>query len=65
MSSFGPPDMAGIEIPTGQPVVISQVPTHAATNISVNVTNPVINGTNQDASGHTTCHEWVWFQLEG
>ena len=52
-------------VPTGQPVVISQVPTQAATNISANITNPLINGTNQGASGHPTHHEWVWFWLEG
>ena len=66
-SSFGPLDMAGVEmpVPTGQPVVISQVPTQAATNISANATSPSINGTNQGASGHPSCHEWVWFWLEG
>ena len=64
VSSFGPPDMAGIEmpVPAGQPVVTSQVPTQVTTNISVNVTNPLINGTNQGASGHPTQHEWVWFK---
>ena len=58
-SSFGPPDMAGIEIsvPTGQPVVTSQVPNQVATNISANATNPSIIGTNQVASGPPTHHE--------
>ena len=58
--------MASIEmpVPAGQPVVTSQVPTQAATNISANVTNPLINGTNQGAGGFATYHEWVWFQLE-
>ena len=66
VNSFGPPDMASVEmpVPTGQLVVTSQVPIQAATNISVNITNPLINGTNQGASGHPTHHEWVWFQLE-
>ena len=66
-SSFGPLDMASIEtpIPTEQSVVTIQVPTQVTTNISVNVTNPLINGTNLGASGHPTCHEFVWFQLEG
>ena len=69
-----------MSVPTGQLVVTSQVPTqaatnisvnvtnpliNAATNISVNVTNPLINGTNQSASGHPTYHELVWFWLEG
>ena len=66
ISSFGHLDMAGIEIPvpTGKLVVTSQVPTQAATNISANVTNPLINGTNQGTGGCPTSHEWVWFQLE-
>ena len=67
MSSFGPPDMAGVvmPVPIGQPVITSQVPTQTATNISVNVTNPLDNGTNQGACGCLTSHEWVWFWLEG
>ena len=67
MCSFGPLDMAGIEMPmpAGQLLVTSQVPTKAATNISANITNPLINGTNQGAGGHPTHHEWVQSQLEG
>ena len=67
MSSFGPPDMAGVvtPVPREQPVVISQVPTKTATTISVNVTNPLVDGTNQGVCGHLTHHGWVWFQLEG
>ena len=52
-------------VPAGQLVATSQVPTQIATNISANIADPFINGTNQGASGHPTCHEWVWFQLEG
>ena len=54
VSSFGPPNMAGVEmpVPTGQPVVIHWVSTQGATNIIVNINNPLINGTNQVASGH-------------
>ena len=67
VSSLGPLDMAGIEIPVsvGQPAVTSMVPTQAATNISANITNPLIHGTNQGAGGHPTHHEWVWSLLEG
>ena len=67
VSSVGPQDMAGTEtyVPTGQLVVTSQVPIQVATDISANVTNPLINGTNQGANGHPTHHEWVWFWLEG
>ena len=62
-SLFGPQDMASIKMPmpTIQPVVTSQVPHQAATNNSVNVTNPLINGTYQGAGGHPTGYEWVWF----
>ena len=47
-SSFGPLDMAFVEMPvlTGQPVVTSQVPNQVATNISANITNLLVNGTN-------------------
>ena len=53
--------MASIEMPmpTSQPLVTSQVPHQAATNNSVNVTNPLINGTNQGAGGHPTGYEQV------
>ena len=63
MSSFVSLDMVSIEtpMPTGQPVITSQVPTQATTKISTNVTNPLINSTNQDACGHPTHYEWVWF----
>ena len=66
-SSFGLPDMASIEtpVPAGQPVVTIQVPIQASTNISVNVTYPLIDGTNQGARGCHTCHEWVLFWWEG
>ena len=58
-----PVSSAGIETPvaTGQLVVTTQVPTQAPTYINANVTNPFINGTNQDAGGCPTCHDWVWF----
>ena len=64
--SFGPPDMACIEMPrpTGQLVVTSQVTTQVTTYISVDITNPLFNCTNQGAGGHPTFHEWVWFWLE-
>ena len=67
VSSCRPLDMAGIEmpVPAGQPGVTSQVPTQAATNINANITNPLINGTNQGGCGCPTHHEWVWFHLEG
>ena len=52
-------------MPAGPLAVTNQVPTQVITSIGVNVNNPLINGTNQGASGHPTCHEWVWFQLEG
>ena len=63
MGSFGPPDMAGVEthVPTRQPVVTSQVPIQVSTYISVNVTNPLVNGTNQGACGCPSHHKWVWF----
>ena len=51
--------------PTGQPVITNQVPTQTATNISANITNPLVNSTNQDTCGHPTDHELVWFWLEG
>ena len=59
MSSFGPPDMASVvmSMPTGQPVIISQVPTQTATNINVNITDLLVDGTNQGASGCPTHHE--------
>ena len=46
-------DVASVDtpVPAGQPVVTSQVPTQAVTSISANITNPLINGTNQGASG--------------
>ena len=58
-SSFGPLDMASVEtpVPAGQLVLTSQVPTQAVTSISVNVTNPLIDDTNQGVSGDPTCHE--------
>ena len=48
-------------------VVTSQVPTQVMTNTSANATNPfpMITSTNQGARCCPTCHEWVWFQLEG
>ena len=68
-SSFRPLDMVtnNMAVFTGQLVVTSQVPTQVKTNISVNATNPftMITSSNQGAGGHPTCHEWVWFQLEG
>ena len=68
-SSFRPPDKVAIDmaVSTGQPVVTSQVPTQVMTNPSVSATNPFVmnTSTTQGASGHPTCHEQVWFQLEG
>ena len=63
MSCSGPLDTADvvIPVPTGQPVITNQVPTQTATNISANITNPLVNSTNQDACGHPTHHELVWF----
>ena len=62
-SSFGPPDMATIDmtVSTEQPAVTSQVPTQVMTNPSVNATNPfVMNAsTVQGASGCPAHHEWV------
>ena len=61
MTSFGPLDMASIEMPrfTGQLIVISQAPTKVTTNITVHVTNILANVTNQSVSGCPIYHEWV------
>ena len=63
VSSFRPLDMVGevMPVPTAQPVVTNQVTTQTVTNISADVTNPLVNSTNQDACDHPTDHEWVWF----
>ena len=69
ISSFGPLDTVTINTATsaGQPVVTNQVPNQVVTNPNVNATNHSIanSSTNQGASGHPICHEWVWFRLEG
>ena len=67
MSSFRPLDIASVAmpVPTGQLVITSQVPAQTATNISVTITNHLVEGTNQDVCGCPTCHEWVDFVMWG
>ena len=50
-------------VSTGQLVVTSEVSNLLMTSPSVSTTNPFLmnTSTNQGASGHPTCHEWVWF----
>ena len=66
---FVPPDMVAVDmtVSTGQLAVTSQVPTQVTTIPNVNTTYPSVTNisTNQGASGHPTCHEWVWIWLEG